>query len=188
MCLHPKPGETLVQKIAEKDIKVYKLMVSIMPRYSTKNYRQFQTGYLNKQVSHEEITGAVTYKGVYSRYHVDHPPVDLKKISDGYVHTFRDIEDAIKALNGWHGRDWYYPVVMEATIPKGTAYYEGYMVVDSQGECYTYTYASKCIRFGQVLKCKVDGRIYDYSEYQPIEEKIMKQMRGKNKLEKDPFE
>ena len=184
MCLFT---ETNKPEIADRDIKVYKCFRSVRETYSSKKYRDLFTLFLHRPVTHDEACGKVPLVGKVEkdvmipestkdpkapRQYKDKWTVDV-----GYIHAFTEREAAVEVMRkNFIGREWYFPVVVEVIIPKGTPYFEG---IDSKGyPCI----AAEMVIVGQYLDCLIDNKIRDYGETVAALEKV------KTKEEKEEFE
>ena len=173
MCLK---SITETPKIAKEDIVVYKCFRSVKERYSSKPYRDMRTLFLEKEVSHDEMTGKVPFVGKGDR-EVTHVK-DHFRVGAGYIHAYLLKDVAKQVLHDYFiGKDWYFPVVVKVTIPKGTKYFEGNDTHDLP------CIAAEQIIIGECLDCFVDGKFYDFNEYVSSLEKTKSASH-----ERQPFE
>ena len=175
-------------KIAEHDIKAYKCFRSVRETYSSKHYRDLYTLFLHRPVTHDEATGKVPLVGKVEKDVMvpvsSKDPKAPKQFKDkwtvdaGYIHAFTSREAAVEVMRkNFIGREWYFPVVVEVTIPEGTPYFEG---VDTKG--YPCFAADKVV-VGKYLDCFIDNKLRDYTESVAA---IEKEKPGKQ--EKEEFE
>lgn len=168
MCLYTKDSEP---KVAQTDIKAYKCFRSVREVYSSKPYRDMTTLFLGCPITHEEATGKVPLIGKNHKEprKVTSFDTEWTEVGSGYIHAFTDRETAVHVMkNNFIGRDWYFPVVAEVTIPKGTVYYEG---IDNKG---FNTYAAEKMVVNGYHECLVDNKILDYTSYVAVLEKTVK--------------
>lgn len=175
MCLKTKDNNP---KIAKEDIVVYKCFRSVKERYSSKKYRDMRTLFLEEKVSYEEMIGKVPFIGKGKNEIKYDDKAGEYSIGKGYIHAYLDRETAKRVVHDYFiGKDWYFPVVVKVTIPKGTKYFEG-----------TDTYGLLCIAaeqivIGKCLDCFVDHKFYNFDEYVSSLEKSKASSQ-----EKQPFE
>jgi hypothetical protein len=136
-------GYTLDKRRAMHDIKAYKVLyvykldenVLMSPRQEFK-YAIGQT--YNARITPQAINGArlgfirITYglhcyseNCTFTRYEGDPHDPKIRRYCSIYArltHYQDDIETG--ALHTFRKKDYYFPVVFECTIPKGTTYYE----------------------------------------------------------------
>lgn len=185
MCLKSISGKPMV---AENDIVVYKCLRAIKERYSSDSDPKMCTVFLDIPLTHEEAFGKVSIKPREKDAHVervDTPSVyghdcmeTVFNVGRGYIHAYIDYDQAKQFVkNHFIGKDWYFPVIVEAVIPKGTEYFKG---VDSYG---TACIAAKELRVAKYRECIVDREVKDYYDFMKESKKNKTQRR-----EKDPFE
>lgn len=175
MCLFT---ETNKPEIADTDIKVFKCFRSIKERYSSKPYRDLRTLYLEHDVSRDEASGKIPFRG---RNHREPDLLEGKyRVGPGYIHAFLDFETA-KEVTRKHfiGKDWYHPVIVEAVIPKGTPYFRG---VDSHD---VPCIAAEAMIIGKQLECYVEREFHECESYYAALDKANK---SKSQKETQPFE
>lgn len=175
MCLKTKDNNP---KIAEEDIVVYKCFRSVKERYSSKKYRDMRTLFLEEKVSYEEMTGKVPFIGKGKNETKYDDKTGEYSVGKGYIHAYLDRETAKQVVHDYFiGKDWYFPVVVKVTIPKGTKYFEG---TDTHGlPCI----AAEQIVIGECLDCFVDHKFYNFDDYVSSLEKSKASSQ-----ERQPFE
>lgn len=142
MCLY---SQIKSPKTADEDItcyKVFQLKISI----STVKM-EIRTPYMGKPIPDGAVTLMATRDrpGIFPEGPI---PICLEDgtfsycVDEGYIHTFKDIEDAKQLFTG---RSWY--IIRKCIIPKGTTYYEGY----DKPSGGMLTYASKRIVFEEPM-------------------------------------
>lgn len=127
MCLIVRTS--MYRKKAKKDIKVYKVLRKVFdPR--TGNYDLYSP-YMGLVKWGLGITYNEKKRGL----------IYGNKVGSGYLHSYKTKESALCSCN------LITTVVFEATIPKGTYYYEGTHTQD----WYCFGYASKSLRIDKEI-------------------------------------
>ena len=126
MCLYTRRKRS---KIAKKDITCYKVLRKV------DNFDKHVTPYIGASVNNRALKG--------EEYFTSHGPKLINKtetrrimyrlfpeykISEGFIHTFKELDDAKDDAFRFVGGD-----VFECIIPKGTIYYSGSFLHE---ECY----------------------------------------------------
>lgn len=159
--LYTKTNKSL---IANKDIAVYKIMVSIeRPCHAE---REFQSAYLYRTYPQSEMTGSYPMLPE-GKEEILAPNkfCNMYRIGSGFIHAFTTKDAALDELKRYFdGHAGYYPCIIECSIPAGTEYFDGNFI-GANGRT-LHSYAAKSMIFKSMVCCKIKGKIYgNASEY-----------------------
>lgn len=146
MCLFLKKDKDTIKQ-AKKDIPCYK----VLSCYGT---HQLRTPFMGDFVDYGLTVKALgENKGPkeFSDWEEGSLKFSRKLMGEGFIHTFKTIEDADITLMS-HDYPIYHPVLVKCVIPKGTWYYEGEFEYTGSA-----SYASQSLRYGKRI-------VKDYSK------------------------
>ena len=150
MCLFLKKENELIN-LAKKDIPCYKLLSR---RKSDDGTTHLRTPFMQDEVDYGITVKAKGEHGTtieFSDWEEGRFEFSRKLMGEGFIHTFKTIEDADITLLS-HDYAIYNPVLVKCVIPKGTWYYEGEFEYTG-----SVSYASKSLRYGKRI-------VKDYSK------------------------